>query len=101
MSQTYGDYMMEHVRLSVLRLLAEMPTYSANDSVLNTAVSALGLPCTRDQMRGQIAWLKDMRLVTVIEPMAGVSVATLTERGGDIAAGRSTIPGVQRPSPKG
>jgi hypothetical protein len=93
MSQTYGDYMM--------RLLAEMPTYSANDSVLTTAVATLGLPCTRDQMRGQLAWLQEMRLVTLLEPMAGVSVATLTERGGDAAAGRSHVPGVQRPAPKG
>lgn len=97
----YSDFMMEHVRLAVLRLLDAQPTYSANDSVLCTAIGALGLSCTRDQMRAQLAWLAEMRMVTLIQPMAGVTVATLTERGGDIANGRAHVPGIQRPSPKG
>lgn len=90
-----------HVRISVLRLLDAQPTYSANDSVLTTAVQSIGLSCTRDQMRSHLAWLKDVGVVTLLYPMDGVTVATLTERGCDIAHGRSTIPGIQRPSPKG
>ncbi|EQB32032.1 VpaChn25_0724 family phage protein [Sphingobium ummariense] len=90
-----------HVRLSVLRLLSSQPTYSANDSVLTTAVESLGLSCTRSQMRAHLSWLQEVGAVTLITPMDGVIVATLTERGGDLAAGRSTIPGIQRPSPKG
>ncbi len=100
MTQNYADYMNEHVRLAVLRLLAEQPTYSANDSVLTTAVGALGLPCTRDQMRHQLAWLGEIGMVTLLSPLTGVTVATLTERGGDVAQGRSLVPGIQRPSPK-
>lgn len=91
----------EHVRLAVLRLLDEQPNYSANDSVLTQAVEAMGLACTRDQMRGHIQWLESMRLVTAQQTMATLLVATLTERGGDVAKGRSVISGVQRPSPRG
>lgn len=93
--------MIEHVRLAVLRLLDSQPTYCANDSVLTTAIAALGLSCTRDQMRAELSWLQDMRMVTLVRPMDGVIVATLTERGGDVANGRSSIPGIQRPSPRG
>lgn len=89
-----------HIRLAVLRLLEEQPGYAANDSVLHQAMNAMGLGCTRDQMRGHVAWLAEQRLVTTIEPTIGLTVATLTERGSDVGAGRSIIAGVQRPSPK-
>lgn len=93
--------MMEHVRLAVLKLLLDLPTYSANDSVLTTAIGAIGLICTRDQMRGQLTWLEEMRLVALTRPIDGVIVATLSERGADVAHGRATVPGIQRPSPRG
>lgn len=90
-----------HVRLSVLRLLDAQPSYCANDSVLYQAVNALGLSCTRDQMRNHLGWLAEQRALTKVEHGVGVIVATLTERGSDLANGRSEIPGVQRPSPRG
>jgi hypothetical protein len=90
-----------HIRLTVLRLLDGQASYQANDSVLSQAVNAMGLPCTRAQMRGHLSWMQEQRLVTTIEPAAGLVVATLSERGGDVANGRSVIAGVQRPSPKG
>ncbi|MEC7931494.1 MAG: ArsR family transcriptional regulator [Pseudomonadota bacterium] len=90
-----------HVRLAILRLLDGQPGYCANDSVLATAVQSLGMTCTRDQMRGHVHWLKEVGVVTLLTPIDGVIVATLTERGADVANGRSTLPGIQRPSPKG
>ena len=91
----------EHTRLAVLRLLAGQASYQANDSVLQQAVHSMGLSCTRDQMRGHLVWLEEQRLVTLMRPNESLLVATLTERGGDVAAGRSVITGVARPSPKG
>lgn len=90
-----------HIRLAALRLLDGQASYQANDSVLLQAVNAMGLGCTRDQMRGHLVWMEEQRLVTRIEVATGLVVATLTERGSDVANGRSIIPGVQRPSPKG
>jgi len=96
---SFSDLNDAHVRLAILRLLDGAPEYSANDSVLAQSVQQLGLQCTRDQMRGHLAWLADQRAVTLVQATTFLSVATLTERGSDLAAGRSTIPGVQRPSP--
>lgn len=99
----FAHYHAEHIRLAVLKLLAGQPAYNANDSILTLAVNAIGLTCTRDQMRGHISWLAEQLLVTRME--AGgtppIIVATLTERGGEVAAGRSFVQGVQRPGAKG
>lgn len=89
----------EHLRLTILRLLAGQAGYSANDSVLTMATEAMGLHCTRDQMRGHLAWLEEQRLVTTVNATPRLMVAELTERGNDVAAGRSFVAGVQRPSP--
>lgn len=89
----------EHLRLTILRLLTEQPSYSANDSVLTMATEAMGLHCTRDQMRGHLTWLAEQRLITTFKPTPMLTVAELTERGNDVAAGRSIVAGVQRPSP--
>lgn len=88
-----------HIRLAVLRLLDGAPGFSANDSVLTQSMAQLGLLCTRDQMRGHLAWLEEQRAVTLLRPTSTMLVANLTERGGDLARGRSVIPGVQQPSP--
>ncbi len=88
-----------HVRLAILRLLNGAANYTANDSVLTQAVQGLGLVCTRDQMRGHLGWLEEQRALALLHPTEGLIVATITERGCDLAAGRSSIPGIQRPSP--
>lgn len=95
----FFDYTMEHVRLTVLRILVDAPGYAANDSVLSTSIGQMGLPCTRDQLRSQLTWLEEQGLVTLARPFPTLTVATITERGGDVAAGRSRVPGVQRPAP--
>ena len=95
----FASYMMEHVRLTVLRVLAQAPGYMANDSVLSQAVQTMGLPCTRDQLRHQLAWLAEQGLIVLEKATATLDVARITERGVDVAFGRATVPGVQRPAP--
>lgn len=95
----YAKFHIEHVRLGILRVLAEAPGYAANDSVLTSALNALGLTVTRDQMRTQLSWIEEQRLITTIAPTATLTVATITERGADVAKGVAVVPGVQRPSP--
>ncbi|PXW79005.1 hypothetical protein C7451_10167 [Blastomonas natatoria] len=100
MSGSFADLHAAHIRLCILRLLADAPGYFANDSILHQSVEAHGLVCTRDQMRGHLTWLEEQRLITILRPGAStVMVATLSERGGDVAAGKSHAPGVQKPSP--
>jgi hypothetical protein len=90
----------EHLRLTLLRLLAEQPGYQANSSVLTTAADAsAGFAVTRDRVKTELAWLTEQRLITSSEEIKGLVVVRLTERGGDVATGRAIVPGVQRPNP--
>lgn len=97
----YADHFSKHVRIAILRVLAAAPAWRANSSILHSATDSLGLTATRDQIRGELAWLAEQRLVTTVDHAGGLVVATLTERGVDVAEGRTVVPGVQRPTPKG
>lgn len=90
----------ENLRLATLRLLTEAPGYSLNDRLITDALPALGIAATRDQVRGVLSWLGEQDMVRREELGGGLVVATLKERGADIAAGRATQPGVARPSPR-
>ncbi len=98
---SFSDVVQEDRRLVILRLLDQAAGATANDSILYSALPEIGHRCSRDQVRTELRWLEEQRLVTV-EAMAGgaVLVATLTERGADVQAGRATQPGVKRPSPR-
>jgi Fe2+ or Zn2+ uptake regulation protein len=100
MSKAMNDHWRSHLRLTLLRLLAEQPGYQGNSSVLTTAADAsAGFSCTRDQVKTELAWLAEQGLITTSEAIEGLVVAKLTERGGDVATGRAIVPGVQRPNP--
>lgn len=96
----YQEHQSRHRRLSILRTLSEAPGYTGNDSLLAVVLNDFGIVSTRDQVRSELAWLRDHGFVTVKEP-GGIMVATLTEAGGEVATGRRTDPGIAKPSPKG
>lgn len=83
-------------RLAVLQLLAEQSGGSANDAVLCEAVNAMGMVCSRDRMRELVFWLQSQGALHVLDlrVSSGLVIATLTEKGHDIARGRSRIAGV-------
>lgn len=95
-----GDLWRQHLRLALLRLLEKSPSYSANESILHDSVLALGMRATRDQVRGEIAWLSEQGLVE-IEDTPELQIATATKRGVEAAQGMVTVPGVKRPSARG
>ena len=95
----FFDYTMGHARLAILRALTEAVQHTVNDSVLSSLMDQLGLPVTRDQLRTQLSWLEEQGLIRLTRPTEGLVVATLRERGADVAIGRAQIDGVQRPSP--
>ena len=96
---SFPNFLSEKRRLTILRYLAEENGYSANDSVMHSVVDHFGFSCSRDVVRGDYAWLRDMGLVTVEELSATVHTATITQRGLDVATGRTRIAGVARPGP--
>lgn len=95
MSQ-FANYIREDQRLVILRVLANMPSYTANSSVLHGALTQVGHNPSRDQIKTEIQWLAEQGLVTV-EPVFDLLVARITERGTDVAAARTVVPGVKKP----
>lgn len=85
------------MRLDILRLLAELPMYRTNSTVLLAALRQLGHNPSRDQLSGELRWLQEQGLIEVSEVAANTYVATLLGRGADVAEGRATVPGVHRP----
>lgn len=96
-TENFSEYLRRDIRLVLLRVLAEMPAYRANSSVLTMALERFGHVTTRDQVKTELRWLEEQGLL-VVEDIGAVLVATMTERGGDIARGRAQVPGVARPS---
>jgi hypothetical protein len=96
---SYADIVVADQRLCLLAALAEAPAYAHNEHVLKRALEALGHAISSDRLHGHLAWLAEQDLIQ-IEPVAGVRIARLTQRGEDAAAGRATVPGVARPRPE-
>lgn len=88
-------------RLVMLRVLAETQGYSANDSILNDVLFSYGHSLSRDAVRGHMRWLEDQGLIMVQKIGERTLVATISERGVDVARGRAFVDGVKRPSPGG
>jgi DNA-binding transcriptional ArsR family regulator len=96
---SYPAYLAEDRRLVILRFLAEAQGYSGNESLLTEACISFGHHATRDQVRGDLAWLEEQGLVALEQP-GGIMVATIKRRGADVAAGRAQHPGVKRRGPE-
>lgn len=92
----FSDFIRQDIRLVILRLLVEMTAYRANSSVLTMALDSYGHTLSRDQVKTELNWLAEQGALT-LEDVGPVMVATLTERGQDIAAGRARVPGIKRP----
>lgn len=93
-----GRVAQAHIRLTILRLLAEQPRYAANTSLLTDGLEELGLPASRDQVETEAAWLAEQGLV-VREAHGPVTRLVLARRGREAAAGTIEVPGVKRPTP--
>lgn len=95
---SYRTHFAEHLRLTLLRLLDAASACTLNDSLLRDAAASYGINASRDQVRQELAWLEQAGLITM-QDLSVLKIATLTERGCEVAAGRERVPGVQRPTP--
>lgn len=86
-------------RLTILRLLAELPGWKANAAVLDTALDAMGTGAARAVIEEDLAWLHDQGLARAAA-VGPVTVATLTQAGLDVANGERRHEGVARPTPR-
>jgi hypothetical protein len=94
----FATLLSEDRRLVILRLLYAAPEYTLNAFVLRPSLEAVGHAMSVDQLATDLAWLSEQALVN-LDAVADVTVAHLTPRGADVAAGRIVTPGVKRPEP--
>lgn len=95
---SFDQFQTQDRRLVLLRGLENAAQYRANVFLLRRYCEAIGHTVSTDRLAADLAWLKEQDLVT-LQTAQGVEVATLTERGLDVATGRAEVPGVQRPRP--
>ncbi|MGF1775887.1 ArsR family transcriptional regulator [Vibrio nomapromontoriensis] len=86
-------------RLVILRVLSESAGYTANESILDSALDAYGHKVSRDTVNAEITWLAEQNLI-ITQELAATQVATLTQRGLDVCEGQAKHPGVKAPLPK-
>ncbi|ODS10938.1 hypothetical protein [Vibrio scophthalmi] len=85
-------------RLVILRVLSESAGYTASDSNLDDSLDSWGHTVSRDVVIGEMYWLAEQQLITLRE-MGSTQIATITQRGLDVASGQAIHPGVKRPRP--
>ncbi len=95
---SYSRLLQEDRRLVLLRTLADVPSYTANAYVLSEVAKASGHSVSLDTVKTELAWLKEQGLVELVEAPP-LLVASITERGLDVARGHAVAPGVKRPQP--
>ena len=95
---SFSDFVAEDRRLSILKLLEVSDGYSANEFLLGRGLESLAHNVSADLLRNECGWLEEQGLVKV-EIVQGVTIVTLTERGGDVAAGKARVQGVKKPKP--
>jgi len=88
----------EDRRLLILKALASESDYAISDMVLRGLLNEYGHKESSDTIRVDIAWLEEQGLVT-FEKVSVTTVATITERGLDVANGAARVPGIRRPRP--
>lgn len=97
LAQAAAATLERHIRLAILQLLAGQPMGNASDVVLYEALGAMGHPVSRDAVRAHIFLLGTLGLIQVLDLRAstGLVGATLSEKGSDVARGRSFVAGVE------
>jgi Fe2+ or Zn2+ uptake regulation protein len=96
---SFADVLAGDQRLLILQLLEQDADYSHNQRVLHAGLDAMGHAVSMDAMRAQLRWLEEVGLVKVSE-MEGIGmIVRITQRGVDVARGRSKVDGVARPGP--
>lgn len=88
-----------HRLLAVLRTLSRSPLYAANDLLLRDWLDRLGLGTSRDVIRADLDHLQERGLCT-LDRDGELTRVTLSERGLDVAEGRSQVDGILRPGPE-
>ena len=94
----FAEHQTEDRRLTILLGLKHAAEYTSNAFLLRSFCATLGHVVSADRLETDLVWLEEQGLV-VLKGNERVRVATLKERGLDVAIGAATVPGVKRPQP--
>ena len=94
----YARHQAADRRLVILRVLAESTGYQANEFTLEAVLDDMGHTVSNQQVHTELAWLAEQGLLDS-RKVGGVTSATVTRRGLDVAQGKAVVPGVKRPLP--
>ncbi len=101
MVKAYEQFELENLRICVLQIMAETPSGTMNESLLDTiAHKVYGFDSHRPRMVKTMRWLEDRGLVTLEALNENCLVATITATGERVAKGIELCPGVKRPERK-
>ena len=93
------DIFTKDQRLVILRSLVEAG-YDANESILDDCLALYGHKISRDLVSTHLNWLEEQGLVKIERLGNGFMIASITQRGVDVANGEAVVDGVKRPAPK-
>lgn len=94
----YAKRVSKHRRLTILKFLKDSPEYTSNASILEDVCNSYGVASSRDEIIGEIEWLRSKGFVTC-KGGGDFIVATATSLGVDVAQGKARHDHVQRPRP--
>ena len=94
----FAEHQRTDRRLVILRCLEGAVQYRAPSPLIGRFLDQFGHTVSTDVLTADLAWLREQGLAEAVET-GGITVATLTARGLDVAQGRATVPGVARPVP--
>ena len=95
---SFENHLKEEMRLVILRLLNELPSYRGNSSTLYSGLVRWGLSFSRDQVKTELYWLAEQGCISIEFDNPDVVVVKLSERGQDVVEGRAKVHGIKRPS---
>lgn len=96
---TFTQIMRQYNRRAILTLLAYDNDYRLSADMIVDGLRANGQTITHDQLLSEMHWLAEQGFIT-LTTIAVLTIATLTDRGLDIARGQTRAPGIRdlRPS---
>lgn len=97
MLNDFAQHLAADRRLVILRVLLDSTVYTTNEYMLHDVVGKLGHRVSVDTLRADLSWLAETAQLVTLTNVAGVCIATLTQRGQDVAEGVATVPGVKKP----
>lgn len=95
----WQKFQQEDARLTILILLSKQNDWTLNEHVIRPGLSHLGHTLSKDKLRVELSWLKEIGLIKM-ETRENIQVVKLLNRGLDVAQGNTEVPGVQKPSPE-